>query len=114
MRGRLVAALGERGFLGVYSLVAFATFIPLVGSYFSTSTRDRSCGIWARSRVVRGLMYLGMALVLSLVVAALLRPSPAAIAPGKAEVAGAYRITRHPLFMAVGLRLESCTCSSHA
>ena len=35
VRGRLVAALGERGFLGVYTLVAFATFVPLVGFYFS-------------------------------------------------------------------------------
>jgi uncharacterized membrane protein len=48
-------------------------------------------------------MYAGMALALSMLVAALLRPSPAAIVPGTAEVGGAYHITRHPLFMAVGI-----------
>ena len=53
--------------------------------------------------ILRWIMYAGMALALSLLVAALLRPSPAAIVPGKTEVAGAYHITRHPLFMAVGL-----------
>jgi len=33
VRSRLVAAIGERAFLGVYSLVSFATFIPLVACY---------------------------------------------------------------------------------
>ena len=32
-RARLVSALGDRGFLGVYSLVALATFVPLVSVY---------------------------------------------------------------------------------
>jgi uncharacterized membrane protein len=48
-------------------------------------------------------MYAGMALALSMLVAALVRPSPAGLVPGKAEVTGVYRITRHPLFMAVGI-----------
>jgi len=103
VRGRLVATLGERGFLGVYSLVAFATFVPLVGFYFSHKHEGPFLWYLGALPVVRWLMYAGMVLVLSLIVAALLRPSPAAIAPGKAEVAGAYHITRHPMFMAVGL-----------
>ena len=44
-----------------------------------------------------GLVFASLALV-----AALMRPSPAAIVPGTAEIGGAYHITRHPLFMAVG------------
>jgi len=103
VRGRLVAALGERGFLGLYSLVAFATFVPLVGFYFSHKHEGPFLWYLGSLPVVRWLMYAGMAIVLSLIVAALMRPSPAAIAPGKAEVAGAYHITRHPMFMAVGL-----------
>ncbi len=103
VRARLVAALGERGFLGVYTLVALATFVPLVGFYFSHKHEGPFLWYLGAQPVVRWLMYVGMALVLSLVVAALLRPSPAASMPGKAEVAGAYHITRHPMFMAVGL-----------
>ena len=103
VRGRLVGALGERGFLGVYSLVAFATFVPLVAVYFSHKHEGALLWYLGSQPLLRWLMYAGMALVLSLIVAALLRPSPAAIAPGSSEVAGAYRITRHPMFMAVGL-----------
>ena len=32
-RPRLVAALGTPAFLGIYSLVSFATFVPLVRAY---------------------------------------------------------------------------------
>ncbi len=103
VRGRLVAALGERGFLGVYSLVAFATFVPLVWFYFSHKHEGPFLWYLGSLTVVRWLMYAGMALVLSLIVSGLLRPSPAAALPGKAEVAGAYHITRHPMFMAIGL-----------
>ena len=34
LRPRLIAALGELGYQGVYSLVALATFVPLVAVYF--------------------------------------------------------------------------------
>ena len=103
VRRRLVATLGERAFLGIYSLVAFATFVPLVWFYFAHKHQGPFLWYLGVSPAVRWIMYAGMALALSLLVAALMRPSPAAIAPGKAEVAGAYHITRHPLFMAVGI-----------
>ena len=35
LRPRLVAALGERNFQGLYSLVAIAVVVPLFGYYFS-------------------------------------------------------------------------------
>jgi uncharacterized membrane protein len=103
VRTRLIGALGERGFLGVYSLLALATFVPLVGTYFGHKHEGPFLWYLGSAPVLRWAMYAGMALVLALVVAALLRPSPAAIAPGRAEVAGVYHITRHPMFMAVGL-----------
>jgi uncharacterized membrane protein len=77
--------------------------VPLVSTYFSHKHEGAFLWYLGSSPVLRWLMYVGMALALSLLVAALLRPSPAAIVPGKTEVAGAYHITRHPLFMAVGL-----------
>ena len=103
VRSRLIAALGERAFLGVYSLAAFATFVPLVWLYFAHKHEGSLLWYLGASPVLRWIMYAGMALALSLLVAALARPSPAAIVPGKAEVGGVYHITRHPLFMAVGL-----------
>jgi uncharacterized membrane protein len=103
VRSRVVGKLGDRGFLGLYTLFAFATFVPLVSTYFSHKHEGAFLWYLGSSPAVRWLMYAGMALALSLLVAALLRPSPAAIVPGKTEVAGVYHITRHPLFMAVGL-----------
>lgn len=103
VRSRVIAAVGERGFLGVYSLLAFATFVPLVWFYFAHKHEGPFLWYFGSAPAVRWLMYGGMVIALSLVVAALLRPSPAAIVPGKTEVAGAYHITRHPMFMAVGL-----------
>lgn len=103
VRARLVAALGQTGFLAVYSLLAFATFVPLVRSYFAH--KHTGPFLWYLGAVpgLRPVMYAGMVIVLALIAAALLRPSPAAIVPGKSEVAGAYHVTRHPMFMAVGL-----------
>jgi uncharacterized membrane protein len=103
VRTRLSAALGERVFLGIYSLVAFATFVPLVWLYFGHKHEGELLWYLGAAPALRWIMYAGMALALSLLVAGLMRPSPAAIVPGKAEVGGAYHITRHPLFMAVGL-----------
>ena len=34
LRPRLVGVLGEGGFMGAYSLVALATFVPMVSIYF--------------------------------------------------------------------------------
>ena len=35
LRPRLIGALGERGYQGVYSLVSFALFVPLVWVYIA-------------------------------------------------------------------------------
>jgi uncharacterized membrane protein len=103
LRPRLVARLGERGFTALYSLLALAIFIPLVATYFG----DKHAGplLWSLGGVpgVKRLMYVGMGLAFALAVSGLARPSPASLAPGKAEVIGVYRITRHPLFMGMGL-----------
>ena len=103
LRPRLVAALGDRGFQGVYSLVALAIFVPLVGFYF----RHKHAGplLWSLGGVpgLRHAMYLGMALTFALLVGGLMRPSPTGMIPTKAEVRGMLRVTRHPVFMALGL-----------
>ncbi len=103
LRPRLVAALGERGFAGVYSLIALGLFIPLVWVYFT----DKHAGpfLWSlgSAPLVRGVQYAAMGAALALVVAGLARPSPASLVPGRAEVAGVFRIARHPTFAGIGI-----------
>jgi uncharacterized membrane protein len=103
LRPRLVGALGERGYQGLYSLVALAIFIPLVWVY--AQNRHAGATLWTleSAPVLLGVLGLGMGLSLVLVVAGLLAPSPVSLAGGALEPRGVHRITRHPLFMGIGL-----------
>ena len=101
---RLRARLGDTGFLGLYSLVALALFIPLMTIYFS----NRHAGPWlwviTVGPVLRVLLYLGITLGIVLTVGSLIRPSPASIVPGgSAEVQGVYRVTRHPFVLGLAI-----------
>jgi len=100
---RLRAKLGDGPFLGLYSLLALAIFIPLIWLYLP----NRHAGPWLWSiqpgAPLRAVLYALMALGLVLTVGALVKPSPAAVAPGSAEVAGIYRVTRHPLVLGLAL-----------
>lgn len=97
--------LGEPAFLGLYSLVALASFVPLCWIYFD----NRHAGEWLWhvpvGPVLRVALYVAMGLALLLLVAGVLRPSPASIGAGPAsgEVRGALRITRSPLVLGTGL-----------
>ena len=100
LRPKLIERLGAGPFMGLYSLVSFAFFVPLVVVYF----RHRHDGdvLYAFGPEVYGpaqaLAFLGMALL----VASAARPSPVSMA-GKPEAVGLSRITRHPLFLSTGL-----------
>ena len=100
---KLRARLGDGPFLGLYSLVALAIFVPLVWRYFA----HRHAGVWLWTIPVgtplRVALYALMTLALVLVAGALVKPSPAAVAPGKADATGVYRITRHPLVLGLAL-----------
>jgi uncharacterized membrane protein len=109
LRPRLVTVLGAKGFLGAYSAVALAIFVPLVLIYLG----ERHAGVWwwsvAGGPVARGLLYALMTLALVLVVEGITAPSPASLGAGPAaqdaatRVRGALRVTRHPLALGVGL-----------
>jgi uncharacterized membrane protein len=103
LRPRLVAALGDRGFQGVYSLVALAIFVPLVGVYFAHKHQGPQLWYLGALPGMRHLMYAGMALAFALLVGGLTRPSPTGMIPAPADVRGVLRMTRHPVFMALGL-----------
>ena len=103
LRPRVVARLGERGFLGLYSLVAFAIFVPLVWVYYAN--KHSGPYLWTLARLPGvewiGIVLMGAAFVL--VVGGLVQPSPAGMVPGSARIRGIARITRHPVFMGLGL-----------
>ena len=104
VRGKLIERLGEKAFVRVYSLVALATFIPLVWVYLGN--RHAGGMIWNFAAVsgVRPLAMLLAVLAIAVIVGAVIHPSPALVGVKKAWGArGLTRITRHPLFMGVAL-----------
>jgi len=104
VRGKLIARLGERTFRGLYSLIAFATFIPLVWVYFGN--RHAGGVVWSLAAApgVRPLAMLLAVLGIAMIVGGVLHPSPALVGIKQAWGArGLTRITRHPLFMGIAL-----------
>jgi uncharacterized membrane protein len=103
LRPRLLERLGERGFQGAYSLVALALFVPLVWVY--ASHKHAGPELWSLGDLpgVQAIVFLGMAVALVLAAAGLLTPSPVSMLSDKTEVKGVFRITRHPLFMGMGI-----------
>jgi uncharacterized membrane protein len=103
LRPRLLERLGERGFQAVYSVVALVLFVSLVRLY--AGNKHAGPELWSLGDLpgVHAIMALGMLVALTLAVAGMLTPSPAAMLPGKTEVKGVFRITRHPLTMGIGL-----------
>ncbi len=83
LRPRLLERLGERGLLGVYSLVALVLFVSLVRLY--ASHKHVGPELWSLGELpgVRVIMAVGMMVALVLAVAGMLTPSPAALLPGR-------------------------------
>jgi uncharacterized membrane protein len=102
VRPKLVARLGERPFLGLYSLVALVTFIPLVGFYFHHKhTGPQLWRMLGPYLLARDLNLVLMALAFVLLVNGLVaRPPSSMVASGTPEAYGITRITRHPTFAA--------------
>lgn len=103
LRPRLIGVLGERPYQGLYSAVALLLFVPLVWVYFANKHAGPELWYVGGAAAVRWLGMIGMGVAFVLAVGGLLRPSPASLAPGSTEIAGVLRITRHPLFMGLGL-----------
>lgn len=103
VRSRLVAKIGEQPFLGLYSLVAFVFFIPLVWVYFANE--HVGPWLWGRpsSTLVLWLLYLGMGVAFVLVVSSLVQPNPSLLGSKGGAARGVFRIARHPLFMGIAL-----------
>jgi len=85
LRPRLVGALGEKGFMGVYSLIALVTFVPLVSVYFGN--KHSGPMIWSIP-----------------ITHPIESPAAMNVSPDQSiEVKGVHYITRHGVFMGAGL-----------
>lgn len=107
LRPRLVAALGERAFQGLYSLLALAIFVPLVWFYLGHRHEGALLWVTAPGALGRWALYVLQGVAWSLVAAGLVQPSPVALGVPEAqrprEARGIHRVTRHPVFMGFGL-----------
>lgn len=104
VRGALVDRLGERAFQGVYTVVSFATFVPLMFAYFPH--RHSGPLLW-NLRAAPSMQWVTIVLAaaaFALLVSGVMQPSAVSFVPGASPRAqGVTRITRHPVFMAMGL-----------
>ena len=93
------------GFRGLYSLIAFAIFMPLIAIYFRNRLQGEHLFCLARTLGFYYGIYVLMGAAFVLAVAAILQPSPASITAGRdaTRVVGMARITRHPLMMGFAL-----------
>ncbi len=102
---RLRKRLGVSSFVGLYSLVALASFVPLCWIYFGNRHGGESLWQVPVGPGLRAFLYVAMGLATALLVYGVLRPSPASLAAGAStrEIRGAFRITRSPLVLGTGL-----------
>ena len=105
VRERLINAVGEQPYRGIYSLVAAATLGPLIYEF----ARNKHAGplLWYLRAVapIRWLAWILMLVAFILFVGSFINPNPAGMgAPaGSNEPHGILKITRHPSFVAFSL-----------
>jgi len=104
LRRPLVAALGERAFLGVYSLVAAVTLAALAWSFsvapITTPLWPVGTTLWA---VVTIVMLLASVLLMGSVIRNPALPTGGAPGPAPEAARGVFAITRHPMMWAFAL-----------
>lgn len=108
LRPRLVGALGLPPFLGLYSLVAFVTFVPLVWAFFAGRHEGPTLWVTLGPPVVARMASIAlMTAAFALFVCSLLpgstAPSAMQVRGDAGDVHGLLRITRHPQFAAFAL-----------
>ncbi len=104
IRPALIRRIGEQPYRGIYSLVAFATFVPLVVAF----ARHKHAGpvLWylRREDPIRWLAWALMLFALLLFAGSFINPNPGAIGAGSGgKTSGILKITRHPSFVAIVL-----------
>jgi uncharacterized membrane protein len=105
LRDLLVRRLGQRGYLGLYSLIAVVTLVYLIMAFNGSSHAQF---LWTPSPALRGLALLVMPVALVLLLGGFLVRNPTAVGQeaGLATIgegSGLLRITRHPFQWSVVL-----------
>ncbi|MEN7538180.1 NnrU family protein [Aurantiacibacter flavus] len=105
LRPPMVAALGEKGFQAVYSLVSLAAIVWI---YFAFKAVPPSVPLWPGFDDMSWVLASVLTLVAMVLLAGSYVGNPALPAPGAAEAAtkeprGVFRVTRHPMMWAIGL-----------
>jgi len=104
IRASLVARLGERTFTAVYSVVALVFFVPLVYYYFTHLHSGPLLWSVPVSGAIQFALVLANVIGFVLTVAGVMTMRPAAGgSAGGAEPRGVHRITRHAVFMGMGI-----------
>ena len=85
LRPRAVRLLGERLFQGLYALVAFAIFVPLVMVFFGNKNAGPLLWLIEPNLVIEIITRVGNTIAVMLVVAGLFRPSPTGEDDGTVE-----------------------------
>jgi uncharacterized membrane protein len=106
LRNRLVARLGERAYLGLFSLASAVGIVWMSRAYVAAGAETRF--LWQFPPSARSLAAIAMGFAFLFVVIGLTTPSPTATG-GEARLAsgaaasGILRVTRHPFLMGVAL-----------
>jgi len=105
VRPRLVSRLGDGRYAGIYSLVAFATLVPLIVAF--AYHKHSGAMLWNLRDVpaVRFLVWLLMLLAFIIFIASFITPNPASMAAQggdrrASDARGVLKISRHPGFVA--------------
>jgi uncharacterized membrane protein len=105
VRERLIAAVGEQPYLGIYSIVAAATLGPLI--YEFGYNKHAGPLLWYLRTVapIRWLAWLLMLTAFIMFVGSFITPNPGGIGAegGSTEPRGLLKITRHPQLVAFSL-----------
>jgi uncharacterized membrane protein len=100
VRSALVARLGRGPFLGVYSLVAVATFIWMNMTYIRAPVTE----VWPHTTTAKEIAWVVMIFAAVFLVCGAATPNPTAVGGGRvAEPRGIFKVTRHPILWAVAL-----------
>lgn len=104
LRAALVRRLGERPYLGLYALIAFAAIVWLCRAYAGAPYIQ----LWPTTALGALVPLVVLPFALILLVAGLSGPNPSAVGqsgapPDPDAVPGALRITRHPVMWAIAL-----------
>ena len=112
IRARLIVRLGDERFRAAYSVIALVFFAPLV--YYYLTHRHAGPLLWSvpDSGAVEFLLVLANVVGFVLLVAGVMPPRPGSAAD---TPRGAHRITRHPVFMGLGIwALAHVIANGHA